>query len=249
MVSVAVGARQATPVSADFPGLAVLYGGGRNIVNVILVDIRAWDTMGEVSVLVAVATGVASLIFQRPEKLRRRGPIDPVPRPPGGEEVWLMAGHTLEAGRRSAMLEVVTRLLFQPMILVSIYLLFSGHNTPGGGFSGGLVAALALIIRYLAGGRHELAAAAPINAGAALGGGLLIAVGAGAGALVLGGEVLQSAVLDFHVPLLGHVRLVTSTLFDIGVYLIVVGLILDVLRSLGAEIDRHQEAERAEKPA
>lgn len=157
-----------------------------------------------------------------------------------------MAGHTLEAGRRSAMLEVVTRLLFHPMLLLSIYLLFTGHNTPGGGFTGGLVAALALMIRYLAGGRHELAVAAPVNAGAVLGTGLLIAVGAGAAAIVLGGEVLQSAVLDFSVPLLGHVHLVTSTLFDIGVYLIVVGLVLDVLRSFGAEIDRHQEAERAE---
>ena len=57
-------------------------------------------------------------------------------------------------------------------------------------------------------------------------------------------SVAQSAVLDFHAPLLGHVHLVTSTLFDIGVYLIVVGLVLDVLRSLGAEIDRHQDADR-----
>jgi len=245
---VAVSARQAAPVSVDFPDLAVSFGGGRNIVNVILVDIRAWDTMGEISVLVVVATGVASLIFRRAQRLERRGP-GPVPEPPRDEEVWLMAGHTVEAGRRSPMLEVVTRLLFHPMVLLSIYLLFTGHNTPGGGFAGGLVAGLALMIRYLAGGRHELAVAAPVNAGAVLGGGLLIAVGAGAGAMVLGGEILQSAVLDVAVPLLGDVHLVTSTLFDIGVYLIVVGLVLDVLRSLGAEIDRHQEADREEGPA
>ena len=245
---VAVSARQAAPVSVDFPDLAVSFGGGRNIVNVILVDIRAWDTMGEISVLVVVATGVASLIFRRAQRLERRGP-GPVPEPPRDEEVWLMAGHTVEAGRRSPMLEVVTRLLFHPMVLLSIYLLFTGHNTPGGGFAGGLVAGLALMIRYLAGGRHELAVAAPVNAGAVLGGGLLIAVGAGAGAMVLGGEILQSAVLDVAVPLLGDVHLVTSTLFDVGVYLIVVGLVLDVLRSLGAEIDRHQEADREEGPA
>jgi multicomponent Na+:H+ antiporter subunit A len=244
MAYVAVGARNATPVSVGFPDLAVSYGGGRNVVNVILVDIRAWDTMGEISVLVAVATGVASLIFRRAHRLHRRGPGDSVPAPPDSEAVWLMAGHTMDAGRRSTMLEVITRLLFHTIVLLSVYLLFTGHNTPGGGFTGGLVAGLALVVRYLAGGRHELAAAAPVNAGAVLGAGLFIAVGTGVGAMVLGGQVLQSAVLDLHLPLLGDVHLVTSTLFDIGVYLIVVGLVLDVLRSLGAEVDRHQEADR-----
>jgi multicomponent Na+:H+ antiporter subunit A len=68
-------------------------------------------------------------------------------------------------------------------------------------------------------------------------------------ALVLGGEVLQSAVLDFHAPLLGDGHFVTSTIFDVGVYLIVIGVILDILRSLGAEVDRHEQAERAEATA
>jgi multicomponent Na+:H+ antiporter subunit A len=244
MAYVAIGARTATSISVDFPDLAVSYGGGRNIVNVILVDIRAWDTMGEISVLVAVATGVASLIFRRAERLHRRGASGSVPTPPASEPVWLMAGHTVDAGRRSTMLEVITRLLFHVIVLLSVYLLFTGHNTPGGGFTGGLVAGLALVIRYLAGGRHEVAAAAPANAGAVLGAGLLVSVGTGVAAMVLGGQVLQSAVLDLHLPLLGDLHLVTSTLFDIGVYLIVVGLVLDVLRSLGAEVDRHQEADR-----
>ncbi|HWS38378.1 MAG TPA: Na+/H+ antiporter subunit A [Actinoplanes sp.] len=237
----AVSARQAIPVSIDYPELAVTYGGGNNIVNVILVDIRAWDTMGEIAVLVAVATGVASLIFRHAGELHRRGPVGTPTDPPVGEPVWLMAGHTVEAGRRSTMLEVVTRLLFHAIVLLSVYLLFTGHDTPGGGFTGGLVAGLALTVRYLAGGRYELAAAAPVDAGAVLGAGLLLAVGTGVGALVLGGEVLQSAIIDLHIPLLGHLHLVTSALFDIGVYLIVIGLVLDVLRSLGAEIDRHAQ--------
>ncbi|HEY8474813.1 MAG TPA: Na+/H+ antiporter subunit A [Natronosporangium sp.] len=244
MAYVAGGARTATPISVEFPDLAVSFGGGYNIVNVILVDIRAWDTMGEISVLVAVATGVASLIFRRSERLHRRGPGDALPTPPPGEPMWLMAGHTVEAGRRSTMLEVVTRLLFHIIVLLSVYLLFTGHNNPGGGFTAGLVAGLALVIRYLAGGRLELAAAAPVNAGAVLGAGLFISVGTGVGAMVLGGEVLRSAILDFSVPVLGKVHFVTSTIFDIGVYLIVVGVVLDVLRSLGAEVDRHQDADR-----
>jgi multicomponent Na+:H+ antiporter subunit A len=239
----AVSARQAVPVSEAYPGLVVPYGGGHNIVNVILVDIRAWDTMGEIAVLVAVATGVASLTFRKAQRLNRRGPVETPSEPPSDEPVWLMAGHTVEAGRRSTMLEVVTRLLFHVILLLSVYLLLTGHDTPGGGFTGGLVAGLALIVRYLAGGRYELAAAAPVDAGAVLGAGLLIAVGSGAAALIAGGEVLQSAVLDLHLPVLGHLHLVTSTVFDVGVYLIVVGLVLDVLRSLGAEIDRHARPE------
>jgi multicomponent Na+:H+ antiporter subunit A len=103
------------------------------------------------------------------------------------------------------------------------------------------VAGLALVVRYLAGGRSELNAAAPVDAGRLLGTGLLIAVGTGAAAMLLGGNVLQSAILDLHLPLAGDLHFVTSTFFDIGVYLVVVGLVLDILRSLGAEIDRHRE--------
>lgn len=241
---VAVGGRQAVPVSVDFPDLAVSFGGGRNVVNVALVDIRAWDTMGEISVLVVAATGVASLIYGRTQALRRRAGTRPVPilEQAGGPQ-WL-AGPSSESRRQSIILQVVTRLLFHTIMLFSIYLLFSGHNAPGGGFAAGLVAGLALTVRYLAGGRRELNAAAPVDAGKLLGAGLFIAVGSGAAAMLLGGEVLQSVLLDFYLPVFGHVHFVTSVFFDIGVYLIVVGLVLDILRSLGAEVDRHYEMDK-----
>ncbi|WP_026931816.1 Na+/H+ antiporter subunit A [Glycomyces tenuis] len=241
MAYVAVGARQDEPVSTLFPDLAVSYGGGENIVNVILVDIRAWDTMGEIAVLLVAATGVASLIFGRDRALLRRGGSRPAP-PKTGEHVRWLARPEPEGSRQAIILQVVTRLLFHTIVLFSIYLLFTGHNDPGGGFAGGLVAGLALAVRYLAGGRAELNAAAPVDAGRLLGTGLLISVGTGAAAMLLGGEVLQSAVLDFHLPLIGHVHFVTSVFFDIGVYLIVIGLVLDILRSLGAELDRHHES-------
>ncbi len=245
MAFAATGGRQATPISTGFADPAVSYGGGRNIVNVTLVDIRAWDTMGEISVLVVAATGLASLVFAGSGRLRR-GVLRPLPLTPPSGRVWLMAGHTVQAGLRSPLLEVVTRLLFHTIVLFSVYLLFSGHNAPGGGFAGGLVVGLALVLRYLAGGRHELTVAAPVDAGLVLGAGLFIAVGTGVTAMVLGGEVLQSALLDVHLPVLGHVHFVTSTIFDVGVYLIVIGLVLDILRSLGAEVDRHEQADRAE---
>ncbi|GAA1694748.1 Na+/H+ antiporter subunit A [Glycomyces endophyticus] len=247
MAYVAVGGRTAEPVSVDFPELAVSYGGGHNIVNVILVDIRAWDTMGEIAVLLVAATGVASLIFGRDRLMHRRGGSRPAP-PATGEHVTWLSRPESDGSHQAIILQVVTRLLFHTIVLFSIYLLFTGHNHPGGGFAGGLVAGLALAIRYLAGGRAELNAAAPVDAGKLLGTGLLVSVGTGAASMLLGGRVLQSAVLDFDLPVVGHVHFVTSTCFDIGVYLIVVGLVLDILRSLGAEIDRHRESDALPLP-
>ena len=253
----ALGARTAPPVSAAFPSQAYDFGAGRNVVNVTLVDIRAWDTIGELSVLLAAATGVASLVFldrrtgtppgggRGRRGLRRRAPVAPGP---VGGSAWLRGptlerlARTLRPGpavtERTVLLEVVTRLVFPTIMVLSVYFLFAGHNAPGGGFAGGLLAGLALVVRYVAGGRYELGEAAPVEAGTVLGAGLLLAGLSGLGGLVLGGEVLQTAVLQADLPVLGHVKLVTSLVFDVGVYLIVVGLVLDILRSLGAELDR-----------
>ncbi|TFV65101.1 UNVERIFIED_ORG: Na+/H+ antiporter subunit A [Bacillus sp. AZ43] len=242
--AVAMSARTATPVSVDYPEAAYDFGGGQNVVNVTLVDIRAWDTLGEISLLVVAATGVASLVFLR----HRTGAVDrldPVQlarqqrtsrRAPRGQ--WLAASAVLAPERRSVILEVITRVLFHTILVFSIFLLFSGHNEPGGGFAGGLVAGLALVLRYLAGGRYELGEAAPVDPGLLLGVGLLFSGTTGVVGLMLGADVLQTAILQTTLPVLGDVKLVTSLFFDIGVYLIVVGLVLDILRSLGAELDR-----------
>jgi multicomponent Na+:H+ antiporter subunit A len=256
-------ARIHDPVSIDFASEAYAFGGGKNIVNVTLVDVRAWDTMGEISVLLVAATGVASLVFRR----KRSGAIfrandapehrqvwggsgdDPMAairrpaaeRPTYNPREWLRAGRTLAPQRRSVVFEVVVRLLFHTMIVYSLFLLFSGHNAPGGGFAAGLVTGIALIVRYLAGGRYELGEAAPVQPGLLLGSGLFLSAGVGLGALLAGGSVLQSWIIDLSIPLVGEIHLVTSLFFDVGVYLVVVGLVLDILRSLGAEIDRQAE--------
>ncbi|WP_110240193.1 Na+/H+ antiporter subunit A [Nocardioides gilvus] len=248
---VGASARIAAPVSATLPELAVEYGGGHNIVNVILVDTRAWDTFGEIAVLVAAGTGVASLIFLdvRGTGIRR---IHEIPFPEGvakvptapGRRVWLPAPRTLAPDKRAIIFEVVTRLLFHTVIVFSLYLLFVGHNAPGGGFAGGLTAGMALVIRYLAGGRYELDEAMPVDAGKVIGAGLAFAALAALLPLAFGGTLLESAILDVAVPVLGKIHLVSSTLFDIGVYLVVLGLVLDLLRALGSQIDRHLQREQ-----
>ncbi|TDC80392.1 Na+/H+ antiporter subunit A [Micromonospora sp. KC606] len=239
---VAATARTAEPISVAFSDLAVLEGYGRNVVNVTLVDIRGWDTTGEIAVLVVAATGVASLVFERSRTGPRPRRRDPAGRRRDDRPVWLHGGPTLRERRRSIVFEVVTRLMFHTVVLFSLFLLFSGHNAPGGGFSGGLVAGMALALRYLAGGRYELAESAPVGAGAVLGAGLAIAVGGGVVSLLTSGVLLDSVRVDLPLPELGNPYLVTSLFFDVGVYLIVVGLLLDILRSLGAEVDRHIEA-------
>lgn len=247
---VALGARTALPISLEWPALAE-EAHGDNIVNVALVDLRAWDTMGELSVIIAAATGVASLIFistrtdnlpRVPRRATRRTLVERYDRTSDDQRSsWLLAGRTLAAHNRSILLEVVVRLIFHPLIVVSLYLLLVGHNAPGGGFAGGLVAGMALVARYLAGGRVELGAAAPIGAGTLLGVGLFLAVGTAAVPLVLGVDALTSTWFTIGLGPLGNLDFVTSTVFDIGVYLVVIGLVLDVLRSLGAEVDRQQE--------
>mgnify|MGYP000856796619 FL=1 len=145
--------------------------------------------------------------------------------------------------------EIATRLLFHTMVVFALFLLFSGHNAPGGGFAAGLVIGIALAVRYLAGGRYELGEAAPVHPGLLLGTGLFLSAGVGLLALVVGGAVLQSTILEATLPVLGDVKLVTSFFFDVGVLLVVVGLVLDILRSLGAEIDRHADGSEADDDA
>lgn len=234
----AAGARQAAP-TGGLTAPAAREAGAANMVGALLVDIRAWDTMGESSVLVVLTLGVISLVFLR----RRTYALEP-PAPaagPKGRAHWLAA--TLPLGQRAAALEIVARLLFHTVVLISIFLLFTGHGAVGGGFAGGVVAGLALVVRYLAGGRHELAIAVTADAGVLIGLGLLLSALTALCGLLFGGAPLDMLSADLTIPLLGELHLSTVLLFDVGVYVAVAGMIQDILRSLGAELDRQIEGE------
>jgi multicomponent Na+:H+ antiporter subunit A len=246
LAAFAVAARTAEPVWPEIPDAAYEFGGGKNAVNVLLVDLRAWDTLGEISVLVAAATGVASLVFRS----RRFGSAPRATDSPDYDPElvsWLPAGRLVDRAERSMVLQITTRLVFPTIMVLSVYFFFSGHNAPGGGFAGGLTAGLALTLRYLAGGRYELGEALPVDAGHVLGAGLTLAAGTAVSSLLLGAPPLSSAIFEVSLPVVGHVKVVTAALFDLGVYLIVVGLVLDVLRSLGARLD--SELADAENPS
>ncbi|MET9293660.1 Na+/H+ antiporter subunit A [Streptomyces sp. NPDC003077] len=260
LVWIAAAARTAAPAG---PELAVetAHHGLKNVVATILVDLRAWDTLGESAVLVTAAAGVTSLIFLRvragpppPPAVRRQkagdhrvwslshGKFAHLRRLPSGapEDHWLAAGKSLAPERRSVIFEVVARLTFHPMLVLSVYLLFCAENLPGGGFTAGLVAGLALVVRYLAGGRFELAEAAPVGAGFLTGLGLTVCAGTALGGLI-GGTVLQSGTFHGELPPFGSFHLSSPVLFDTGVYLLVLGVVLDIVRALGGKIDRQAE--------
>lgn len=262
--------RIAAPISLAMPDLSYNEGGGTNIVNVTLVDMRAWDTFGEITVLAAAATGVASLVFIAEREKRRKsmseimagtvGAYRIAESPMNEAEVksfrnffnvqrqpWIVAGATMAPERRSIIFEVVTRLIFHAIILVSLYLLIAGHNLPGGGFAGGLLAGIAFAIRYVAGGRFELEQSIKVPAGIILGSGLAIAAIAGVIPLFFGGQVFQAYDVEVVLPLFGHVHFASAMVFDIGVYLVVIGLVIDVLRSLGSEVDRRYEVETRDR--
>ncbi|MYR07094.1 Na+/H+ antiporter subunit A [Gordonia sp. SID5947] len=250
----AAAARSEQPLHVDIPAAAYEFGHGANAVNVLLVDVRAWDTLAEVSVLIVAATGVASMVFRNrrfgaaprvADAARLQAGIngedvdDPIP---PDRTRWLLGSDFRDPRHRSMVLEATTRLIFPTMVVLSVYFFYAGHNAPGGGFAGGLTMGLALVLRYLAGGRYELGEALPIEPGRILGAGLAISAGTASASLLLGAPALSSAVVEMTLPVLGDVKLVTALFFDLGIYLIVVGLVLDILRSLGARLDVESSA-------
>jgi multicomponent Na+:H+ antiporter subunit A len=136
--------------------------------------------------------------------------------------------------RPSLILDTVTRGAFPLVLTFSLYLLFVGHNAPGGGFVGGLTAGAAFVLVYVGGGIRRLREVVGFSHLTLLGAGLTLATATGLGSLLLDEPFLSSAILKWHPPLLGEVKLVTVLFFDIGVYLIVVGLVLALLTVLGS---------------
>jgi multisubunit Na+/H+ antiporter MnhB subunit len=149
--------------------------------------------------------------------------------------------------RRSIILAEADRWLFHVILLVSVYVTFRGHNAPGGGFAGGLIASLAFVLRYLAGGSPLPRARSTSLPTAIIGVGLVIAVGTAIVPLFFGGGLLESDIAKIDVPLIGEIKLVSSAMFDLGVYVVVLGVVLTVLTALAQGAAGDHDTDGAEE--
>ncbi len=204
-------------IAAYFIDNSVSGGGGHNVVNVILVDFRGFDTLGEITVLALAALAIYAML----EKLRLDGR--------GCDE----RGRSWDPDMHPLIMASLTRLLLPLALLVSIFILLRGHNLPGGGFIAGLVTAVALIMQYLANGVAWTHARLPMNLHPTIGAGLALAALTGLGSLAFGYPFLTSTFGHFHWPLVGDFELASAMAFDLGVYLVVVGATLLILIHLG----------------
>lgn len=139
--------------------------------------------------------------------------------------------------RRSLIFDTTVRLVFDGALVLSVYLLFAGHNQPGGGFVGGLVAAAALALHYIAGGLGDVRAIVALRPWTFLAIGLAVAASTALVPLLLGDAPLDQRAFEWHPALLGTVKLTTATIFDAGVYLVVVGVLLMAFEGLGEDDD------------
>ena len=135
--------------------------------------------------------------------------------------------------RPSLIVDVATRIVLQSGLVVSLYLLFAGHNQPGGGFIGGLVAGAGIALAYVAGGLEQVRGLLRLAPWSVVGAGLLVATVSAIVPAVLGGSILSQDYVTFHPPLLGEVKVTSALVFDTGVYLVVVGMVLMAFEALG----------------
>jgi multicomponent Na+:H+ antiporter subunit A len=183
-------------------------GHGRNIVNVILVDFRAFDTLGEITVLATAAIGVRGLLRLAANGHRENETVQPLTSP---------------------IFRTAARLLMPLLLLFSLFLLLRGHNEPGGGFVGGLIAAAAFALYAIAFGVRRARQALLVKPMTLLGAGLLIALLSGLPAVVRGRPFLAALWAS------GPVAVGTPAVFDAGVFLVVAGVALMMIFSLGEE--------------
>ena len=226
-------------LSPYFVERALIEAGGRNVVNVILVDFRGFDTMGEITVVSVVALTVYALLRRFRPAPESRG----LPRAQREDEAReaLESGDGLPTGylRLPA---TFGRMLLPMAALVSLYFLLRGHNAPGGGFVGGLVMATAIIVQYMTSGVLWVESRLQIYPQYWIGIGLAIAGLAGVTAWFASAPFLTSLEWHAHLPLIGDLHLSTVLLFDVGVYMVVVGATVLMLVAIA-----HQSLRRPRK--
>ncbi|WP_415897544.1 monovalent cation/H+ antiporter subunit A [Neptuniibacter sp. QD72_48] len=216
-VNYAMMTRPLESISDFFVANSKTGGGGTNVVNVILVDFRGFDTFGEITVLGIAALGIYKLIVRMRLYM------------PSGDEHgrhWSTDSHPM-------VLSTISQMLLPLALMVSVYIFLRGHNEPGGGFIAGLITAVAIIQQYIANGVEWMKENIRLKYQALIGSGLLIAFMTGVGSFIFDRPFLTSWFDYFKWPWVGKFELASAMMFDLGVYLTVVGATMMILANLG----------------
>lgn len=212
--------RDHNSISWFFNQQSIPLGGGTNVVNVILVDFRVFDTFGEIAVLGIAAIGTLCLM----DGMRAHGTI-------------MTQGLTYRFNPSPLMLRITASWILPIALVISLYIFLRGHNLPGGGFIAGLITAMALIIQYIALGQDQTEQMLKAKSGRLyeiwIGVGLSIAGLTGLAAWFWGRPFLTSAHIYVNPPIIGEMHLASAALFDVGVYVTVVGAVMLMISVLG----------------
>ncbi|MGU3494837.1 monovalent cation/H+ antiporter subunit A [Xanthobacteraceae bacterium A53D] len=231
-------------VSRFFVEKAYVEGGGTNIVNVILVDFRGFDTFGEITVLCVVALTVFAMLR------RFRPAADSVDAP---EQQLIQNAYDDKAPDRKVgdtisdyllIPQLVMRWLFPVIIVLAIYVFLRGHDQPGGGFAAGIVLSIAFVLQYMASGVRGAEADLRVLPLRWMGLGLLVAAFTGAGSFFFGYPFLTSHTRYLTLPLIGDVPMASALPFDLGVFSLVVGATVLMLIALAHQSLRGSRGER-----
>jgi multicomponent K+:H+ antiporter subunit A len=239
----------AQSISPFFIAQALPAGGGSNVVNVMLVDFRAFDTLGEICVLALVGLTVFALLR------RFRPPREVIELPPQQRAVAPGLGSDLVRPQEITHVEdpaqgyllvpaVLVRLLLPVAMVIACYLFLRGHNQPGGGFVAGLTVAIAFIAQYMVGGTDWVEDRLDLRPPRWIAFGLLAAVATGLGSLVLGYPFLTTHTAHLTLPVIGDLHVPSAALFDLGVFCVVLGSTLLMLTALA-----HQSLRARRRPA
>ncbi|MEO9340903.1 monovalent cation/H+ antiporter subunit A [Mesorhizobium sp. SB112] len=246
MMAYAVMTRQIhDSIGSYFLERAYSEGGGTNVVNVILVDFRGFDTMGEIAVLAIVALTVFALLrrfrpaqdsIERPEQQRIQNAFDEAQ--PDREKGATVSDYLFVPS-------VIMQWLFPVIIMMAVYLFMRGHDLPGGGFAAGVAMAIGFILQYLGAGTLWVEDRLRILPLRWIGLGLLFAAFTGAGSWIFGYPFLTSYFQYTEVPFIGKVPTASAILFDLGVFSLVVGATVLMLIALAHQSIRRVRAEKA----
>ena len=242
---------QVSETGAWFLENAYSEGGGTNVVNVILVDFRAFDTFGEITVLGIVGLTVFALLRRfRPARESIESPEQQRIQSAADDRTGRDRGDTVQDYLRIP--AVVMQWMFPAIIMLSAYLFLRGHDLPGGGFAAGVALAIGFLLQYLAADVRWVEDRLRILPVRWMGAGLLTAAATGLGALLFGYPFLTATARYVTLPVIGDVPAATALLFDLGVFALVVGATVVVLVALAHQSlrgrARAEEAE-AEAPA